>query len=495
MVVTESCVSSAVLRGLTILVARTRSVSLRRSQIVRVARVDQDGGGGRQRRDRVVREAVRSGLIGSAHVVAGFVDADGIQESVRDLRRAFGDAPVLHTFAAKAASLVPVLRLLARSGMGCEVASPGELAQAVAAGFPPDRIVLDSPAKTRAELAHALALGVSVNADNFAELDRIGELLAAKMSTSVLGLRINPQVGAGAIDAMSTASLSSKFGVPLRDLGARQRILKAFAERPWLTRLHVHVGSQGCSLELIGEGVRAAFALAEEINTVAGRQQVTSLDIGGGLPVNFDDDEIRPTYADYVRQLRAAVPELLSGRYGLVTEFGRSLVAKNGFTAAVVEYTKDTGGRRIALTHAGAHIATRTVFMPEAWPLRIAVYDSDGRPKHAPECVQDVAGPCCFAGDLVARGRTLPELAPGDVVVLLDTGGYYFSTPWSYNSLARPAVHGFTTRGPEIRFATVRREQTLAEILAESGASQADALLFRNADSTAAHARLVQTGA
>ena len=81
------------------------------------------------------------------------MDADGIQESVRDLHRAFGDAPVLHTFAAKAASLVPVLRLLARSGMGCEVASPGELAQAVAAGFPPERIVLDSPAKTRAELA------------------------------------------------------------------------------------------------------------------------------------------------------------------------------------------------------------------------------------------------------------------------------------------------------------------------------------------------------
>ncbi|WP_240436933.1 diaminopimelate decarboxylase [Streptomyces sporangiiformans] len=468
---------------------------------MRIAQVDQDTDGRRQQRDRAVREAVRSGLIGPAHVAAGFLDADGIQESVRDLQRAFGDAPVLHTFAAKAAPLVPVLRLLARSGMGCEVASPGELAQAVAADFPPERIVLDSPAKTRAELADALALGVAVNADNFPELDRIGELLAVSESTSVLGLRINPQVGAGAIDAMSTASLSSKFGVPLRDAGARKRILKAFAERPWLTRLHVHVGSQGCSLELIGRGVRAAYELAEEINAMAGRQQVTSLDIGGGLPVNFDDDEIRPTYADYVRQLRASVPELLGGRYDLVTEFGRSLVAKNGFTAAVVEYTKDAGGRRIALTHAGAHIATRTVFMPEAWPLRIAVYDSDGKPKLAPERVQDVAGPCCFAGDLVARGRKLPELAPGDVVVLLDTGGYYFSSPWSYNSLARPAVHGFTTRESDIRFAAVRPEQTLVEILAESGVDQADALLFSDVDSTPAHAgtpapaRCVQTEA
>jgi len=160
-----------------------------------------------------------------------------------------------------------------------------------------------------------------------------------------------------------------------------------------------------------------------------------------------------------------------------------------------VEYTKDTGGRRIALTHAGAHIATRTVFMPEAWPLRIAVYDSDGRPKHAPERAQDVAGPCCFAGDLVARGRKLPELEPGDIVVLLDTGGYYFSSHWSYNSLARPAVHGFTTREWDIRFAAVRPEQTLVEILAESGVDQADALLFSDVDSTPAHARFVQTEA
>nr|WP_244320623.1 diaminopimelate decarboxylase [Streptomyces melanosporofaciens] len=429
------------------------------------------------RRDGVVREAVRTGLIGADHLVTGFFDTDGVRESVRDLREAFGDAPVLHTFAAKAASLVPVLRLLARSGMGCEVASPGELAQALAAGFSPERIVLDSPAKTQAELTHALSLGVAVNADNFAELDRIEALLSAGNSSSVCGLRINPQVGTGSIDAMSTASLNSKFGVPLKDTGARQRILGAFAAHSWLTRVHVHVGSQGCSLELIAEGVRAAYELAEEINTAAGRRQVTSLDIGGGLPVNFDDDEIRPSYADYVEQLRTSVPGLFDGRYSLVTEFGRSLVAKNGFIAAVVEYTKDTGGRRIALTHAGAHIATRTVFMPQAWPLRVGVYDAEGRTKRGTPRVQDVAGPCCFAGDLVVRGGELPELEPGDVVVLHDTGGYYFSTPWSYNSLARPAVHGFTTQGPAVRFATVRPEQSLEEILAESGVGQADALL------------------
>ncbi|MBA2950215.1 hypothetical protein H1D24_31575 [Streptomyces sp. PSKA28] len=130
-------------------------------------------------RDRVVREAVRSGLVGPAHLVAGFVDTDGVRASVRDLRETFGHAPVLHTFAAKAASLVPVLRLLADCGMGCEVASPGELRLALAAGFAPSMIVLDSPAKTCEEIHQALALGVALNADNLDELRRIHALRPA----------------------------------------------------------------------------------------------------------------------------------------------------------------------------------------------------------------------------------------------------------------------------------------------------------------------------
>lgn len=246
--------------------------------------------------------------------------------------------------------------------------------------------------------------------------------------------------------------------------------------------MHAHVGSQGCSLELIAAGVAETYRLAEEINETLGTRQITSIDIGGGLPVNFDDDSVRPTFAAYAAALRTAVPGLFDGRYRLVTEFGRSLLAKNGFIGALVEYTKDAGGRRVALTHAGAQIATRTVFMPEAWPLRAGAFDAEGRPKGGPLLVQDVAGPCCFAGDVIAHARKLPELQEGDFVVLYDTGAYYFSTPWSYNSLPRPAVYGFSVAGDgsggdAVRFAPVRDAQSLDSIAEESGAGHADSLL------------------
>ncbi|MFE4421756.1 diaminopimelate decarboxylase [Streptomyces sp. NPDC056817] len=315
-------------------------------------------------------------------------------------------------------------------------------AQVLEAGFEPPHIVFDSPAKTPAELVRALSLEVAVNADNFQELSRLDEILATRRSGSRIGVRINPQVGAGSITAMSTATATSKFGIPLEDGDNRRRLLQAYRDRPWLTWVHTHVGSQGCPLDLIARGIAKAVEFAEEINAHLGRRQVTGIDIGGGLPVNFDGDETTPGFDTYVDHLREYAPALFSGKYEIITEFGRSVLAKNGFIAAYVEYTKTVGGRPIAITHAGAQVATRTVFAPDAWPLRIEAHDPRGRAKHGRPVPQDIAGPCSFAGDLPARNRALPLLDVGDLVVVPDTGAYYFSTPFHYNSLPEPAVHG-----------------------------------------------------
>ncbi|MGW3031506.1 diaminopimelate decarboxylase [Streptomyces sp. NPDC001178] len=454
---------------------------------------DGDGAERAARRDDAVRAAVEQGLLGPGTPIVGLLDVTGIREAAAGLRAAFDavtapGTPVLHAFAVKATPLVPVLRLLRAEGIGAEVASPGELALARAAGVPPNRTVLDSPAKTPAELREALALGIAVNADNPQELDRIDALMlphspkgmgGTPMATSrsPLGIRVNPQVGGGSIGATSTATATSKFGVALRDEGAREWVVRAYADRPWLSRLHAHTGSQGIPLSLMVQGVAETYALAEEINRRLGRPQIDTLDIGGGLPVNFGSDDTTPTYAQYARLLSEAVPGLFDGRYGLVTEFGRSLLAKHGTVVARVEYAKSAGGRPVAVTHAGVQVATRTVFVPGAWPLRIAAYDGKGRPKVGPEVVQDVAGPACFSGDLLAEGRALPLLEQGDYAAALDTGAYYFAHHYAYNSLARPGIYGFAPDGAGgIAFATVREPQSLDEIVAESGGAHTDSL-------------------
>jgi diaminopimelate decarboxylase len=448
------------------------------------------------RRDAAVGAAAAQGLLTPATPILALLDITGIREAARSLRTAFAavtppGTPVLHAFAVKATPLVPVLHLLRAEGLGAEVASPGELALARAAGVDPARTVLDSPAKTTAELREALALGVAVNADNAQELGRIDALVRPGPAppASPLGIRVNPQLGAGTIEALSTATATSKFGIPLRDEGAREWLVRAFADRPWLTRLHTHTGSQGIPLDLMARGVAETYRLAEEINARLGRRQIDTIDLGGGLPVNFATDATDPTYETYAELLSRSVPGLFDGRYGLVTEFGRSLLAKEGTVLARVEYTKRAGGRPVAVTHAGVQIAARTVYAPGAWPLRIKAYDATGRPKPGPDVVQDVAGPACFAGDLLAQGRALPLLEQGDLVAVPDTGAYYFAHHYAYNSLPRPAVHGFASAEPAdgaaapgtaapgtVVFAPVRTLQTLEEIVAESGGAHTTAL-------------------
>jgi diaminopimelate decarboxylase len=423
-----------------------------------------------RRREEVVADVARRGLIDDLHPLCGVIDLDTLDEFMRALHATYpSDMPALHTIAAKAITLRPVLNRFAQAGFGCEVASPGELGLALAAGFPADHIVFDSPAKTTTEIARALELGISFNIDNLEELARVDEAIArVGHHRSTIGVRINPQTGAGAIGAMSTATTTSKFGIGLAD--HREHLVDAFASRPWLTQLHVHSGSQGLSLGHAAEGVRHVLDLAREITVRLGRQQVARIDIGGGLPVNFDSDDITPTFADHRAVLESVAPELFDGTYALMTEFGRALTAKAGTTVTRVEYTKVTGGRPIAVTHAGVQVATRTVFAPDAWPLRIDVYDAAGQRRHDEPQVQDVAGPACFTGDMLAVGRELPRIHPGDLVAIPETGGYYFSSHFSYNALGRPAVYTIESDATgHRRWSLARRAQSIDQIVAESG--------------------------
>lgn len=419
--------------------------------------------------EHVLQASIESGCLGEDRPLAAFVDTRAVQRTIAALNEAF-PPHFEHMFAAKANTMRRALDLVKTSGMGCEVASPGELEQAMRCGFSPDEIVFDEPAKTPAVLQKVMDAGVNLNIDNLQEFSRLVDLWEASRPDADIGFRINPQVGAGKIGAMSTATPASKFGVALDDEGNREALVSCYRKHHWLNSLHTHVGSQGCSLDLMVAGVKKVTALAEEINDVIGQQQVRVIDIGGGLPVNFAGDEVTPTFADYAAALEAEIPELFTGKYRVKTEFGRSVMAKNGFIASRIEYTKVAGGRHIAISHAGAQVAARTVFMPDHWKIRLSAFGPDGLAKTGTVVEQDIAGPLCFAGDMVGTGRHLPLIEPGDYVVLHDTGAYYFSNPFFYNALAAPAVYGAELNDDgSVGLDCWRRQQSMDDMLAVIG--------------------------
>lgn len=370
-------------------------------------------------------------------------DLDHLDRVLGELQAAF-PPHALHAVAVKANPVGPLLDHVAARGLGLECASSVELRLALDR-LPPERVVFDSPCKTWDDLRTALQAGVHLNVDGFQELDRIEELMAQAPSRATVGLRVNPDVGAGAIAATSTAVKGSKFGVDA--VADREEILARFARCPWLVGLHCHVGSQGCELSLLAAGAAAIVELALEIEARGGRVQV--LDIGGGLPAAYgEDDDEGPGFAALVAELQRQAPEVLTGRWRLVTEFGRRIWSAGGVAVSRVEATKVSGGRRIAVLHFGADLFVRATYRPAQWRHRITVHHPDGTPKQGPRMPWDVVGPLCFSGDRLAKGRQLPPIEPGDLVAVHDAGAYTLAMYSRYNSRRAPAVVGLQGSPP-----------------------------------------------
>lgn len=102
-----------------------------------------------------------------------------------------------------------------------------------------------------------------MNLDNEQEAAAVDELLKGQCSQFkpyIIGLRINPVVGGGAIAMMSTATKLSKFGVPLTE-ETKERILGMYKDYEWLNGIHFHVGSQGIPIELFVNGAKVSSKL------------------------------------------------------------------------------------------------------------------------------------------------------------------------------------------------------------------------------------------
>ncbi len=384
------------------------------------------------------------------------VDLPMLRGNLAGLVEAFPPA-TLHAVALKASPLLGLVDEVVRAGCGLEAASPTELEMALSRADK-SKIVFDSPVKTDTDLKRALASGVTINADNLAELARIDSLIGSAAPNPRIGLRVNPVLGMGGIAATSTAYAGSKFGVCLTT--HRAEVVQSFQRYPWLTGLHSHIGSGGCGLDMLVEGVRALDELASEVRSAGGH--LGHLDIGGGIPVDGTGSSA-PVYADYAARLRREVPGIFEGDHLLITEMGRSIHANTGVAVTRVEGVKSTGGRQIALAHVGADLLLRTAYAPDDWRHEITVLTPDGVPKELTDLTPwDVAGPLCFSGDLIARARPLPPIERGDLLLVSQVGAYTLSMWSRYNSRRSPRVMGVQPGLPPVG---LRHRETHDEVV------------------------------
>jgi diaminopimelate decarboxylase len=356
---------------------------------------------------------------------------------VEELRARHRDFDVL--FASKAFSCTAVYRLLAEEGLACDVASGGELALALQAGFDPERIYFHGNAKSERELREALEAGVGhIVLDSFDELERLEQVAMAAGRRQEVLIRVTPDVAGDTHHAISTGQANSKFGFSVAD--AREAIERlAAASHLELVGLHFHIGSQLFELEPFRAAVRTIAALGD----------YPVYNLGGGLAVAYTSSQHPPAVADYIGLLVATVHEELGEDKRLLFEPGRMLVANSTVTLYRVETVKRNVSTWVAVD-GGMSDNLRPMLYGAVYEAVIA-----DRPLAATTERCQVAGKHCESGDLLVRDVPLPAPAPGDVLATPVTGAYGYSLANNYNGVPRPPV--IFCRGGSARV-VVRRE-------------------------------------
>jgi diaminopimelate decarboxylase len=288
--------------------------------------------------------------------------------------------------------------------------------------------------------------------------------LSQNPSQSTIGIRINPQVGAGTIAESSVAGVYSKFGVPINH--KRRELTEAFLEYPWLTGVHLHVGSQGCPVELLLNGIGVLYDFVMDVNKKRVRKNflpVSIFDIGGGLPVSYQRNLKPVSMEQYVTAIKDNYPSLFTSHFSLITEFGRWIYVNTGWVASRVEYVKRDPTINTAMIHVGADLFLRECLNPKDWQHEYCVFDNTGHLKDGNDALPyHLAGPLCFSGDILAKDVDLPVINEGDFLIIHDCGGYTFSMWSRYNSRQIPRILGYFNDGE--RFVVLKERETFENI-------------------------------
>ena len=337
-------------------------------------------------------------------------------------------------FASKAFPCTAVYRVLAQEGIGVDVASGGELASALRAGFDPARVVVHGNAKSEAELAAALrAHAGTIAVDGEDELTRLEGLVREPQRVY---LRVTPNVRGETHDGISTGQADSKFGVELADAPA---LIDRIQAHPLLDLrgLHMHIGSQ----------IRDLAPFRRAVEAVAHLGDFPEIDLGGGLGVAYTSDMDVPTIEEYADTKIGVVAERLGTDVRIVDEPGRALVANSCVTLYTVETIKRNVSTWVAVD-GGMSDNLRPMLYGARYEAQIADRFGGGTPCH-------LVGKHCESSDVIVRDAELADPRVGDVVVTPVTGAYGFSMANNYNGIPRPPV--IFCRDGEARV-VVRRE-------------------------------------
>ncbi len=368
-------------------------------------------------------------------------------------------------YAGKAFLCVAAARWVAEAGVGLDVCTGGELAVALRADFPPERLELHGNNKSVAEIDRAVDAGVgTIVLDATEEIGRVATAARRAGRRVDVMVRVTVGVEAHTHSYIATAHEDQKFGFALAG-GSAERAVEAVLSHPELrlTGLHSHIGSQ--IFDIAGFAVAASRLIELHARVLAAHADrlpdgLPNLGLGGGFGVAYTtvDDPAEP--ADLARSMADVVLRECTASGidvpRVAVEPGRAIAGPSTCTVYTVGTVKQVG------LDGGAHRTYVAVDGGMSDNVRPALYGAPysatraNRTSAGEPALSRVVGKHCESGDVVVWDEYLPaDITPGDLVAVPGTGAYCRSMSSQYNHVPRPPV--LAVDGGRVR-AVVRRE-------------------------------------
>ena len=398
------------------------------------------------RKDGVLHAgAVSLSDIVEAHGTPLYVyDLDVVRQRYEELTTAFAGVDLLLAYSVKANGNLALIDFLRRLGAGADIVSGGELHRVRRAGFEPDRVVFAGVGKSEAEIAEAIDWGIyAFHVESEAELHTIDRLAARAGKRAPIGLRVNPDIQSPTPHEYTrTGHAGAKFGIPVH------RVVELYrwaATRPHLRcrGIDVHIGSQIVTPDPHFDALSSVLEVARELR--ASGIELEYVDLGGGYGVRYADQVTAMPMDELARRI---VPAVVDEGLRLLLEPGRFLVGEAGVLLTRVELVKSSGAKTFVVTDAGMTELIRPSHYGGEHEIELVEAGS------GTETVVDIVGPICETGDFLARDRSLPLPAAGDVLAVRTAGAYGFVMSSNYN--ARPRAAEVTVEAGRVELVRAR---------------------------------------
>ena len=453
------------------------------------------------------------------------ISEDQLRRNMRRYLRAFSerwrDGEVNILPAIKANWLLALRRILTQEGAGCDVYSAGELHSALKSGIDPGLVSVNGGGKSEEHITNCIRAGVRITVDDIDELELIEKAARTAGRKASIRLRLRPDFPnlwqptgfANELVPIDIGFQVYKNGIPTEHVVSIGRRALA-SEHIDLVGVHIHLGRHHYSLKVWEELIRRYVELIAELKTLWGGWEPSEIDIGGGIPsprdpfgkiIGSTSDNL--LFAGLFAGMYALKALGEKKRYEIISRLMGLILSKKGKKAripSIEEYAQritttlksEMAGRglntrevrlqiepgRSMYGNAGIHLSrvlkTKYQTRPIAWNWVLldttyffmagGVFENNLHPlivaNKADEklCkLADIVGRSCYADRMIPEVR-IPEVVPGDIFAILETGAYQEVSASNFNAMPRPATILVTGDQAEV----IKRAETQDEVFA-----------------------------